>query len=280
VRAGRLQRFELVGRFQGVRREDAAGRAADEQRLYDVRPGNTAGQGHDLADRRAEGDLCQTGIRDRAGDLNQNSALAAFGRDVAVAAGAAGDDARDHGEGLGVVDEGRLAVQASGRGIWGLLLGLAALALDALEEDRLLAQHVGALERLEFDVDVAAAAQNVVAQIARLVRLADRGLERGDRFACLGVQRDDDVGGSYRDGGYGRSLENGVGVAFEQDTIGEDGGIGLVGVNDDVAAVGRAQGTGAPLLAGGEARPAAAAQSRCGQGGHDLTRGHVFDCFG
>jgi hypothetical protein len=110
-------------------------------------------------------------------------------------------------EGLGVVDEGRLAVEAFRRRIRRLLLGLAAPAFDALQQDRLFAQHVRALEWLDLDLDVAAAAQDVVAQVAGRLRLADRVLQRGDCFGPLGAHRDDDVGGTHGDGRDGGSLE-------------------------------------------------------------------------
>ncbi len=58
-------------------------------------------------------------------------------------------DRGDGGERLRAVDQRGLAEEAAGRGVRRLLLGLAALALEALEQDRLLAQHVGALERPE-----------------------------------------------------------------------------------------------------------------------------------
>ena len=48
------------------------------------------------------------------------------------------------------------------------LLGLAALALERLEQDRLLAQHVGALDRPDLDSSMSvAAAEDVVAEEAR-----------------------------------------------------------------------------------------------------------------
>ena len=71
--------------------------------------------------------------------------MAALRAGLEIAAGPARDDSGDHREGLGVVDEGRLAVEAFRRRIRRLLLGLAAPAFDALQQDRLFAQHVRAL---------------------------------------------------------------------------------------------------------------------------------------
>ena len=54
------------------------------------------------------------------------------------------------------------------------LLGLAALALERLEQDRLLAQHVRALDRPDREPQVVARAEDVGAEEARLGRRADR----------------------------------------------------------------------------------------------------------
>ena len=57
------------------------------------------------------------------------------------------------------------------------LVGLAALALEGLEQDRLLAQHVGALDRADRRPDAVTGAQHVLAQEARLLGREDRALE-------------------------------------------------------------------------------------------------------
>ena len=61
------------------------------------------------------------------------------------------DDPRHEGQGLHVVDDRRHAEQPARRGMGRPLLGLAALALEGLEQDRLLAQHVGALDGPDLD---------------------------------------------------------------------------------------------------------------------------------
>ena len=57
----------------------------------------------------------------------------------------------DGGEGLDVVDDGRHAEQAALRRVRRALLRLAALALEGLEQDGLLAEHVGALDGPDRD---------------------------------------------------------------------------------------------------------------------------------
>ena len=69
------------------------------------------------------------------------------------------DDPGDGGQGLDVVDDGRRAEQAALGGVRRPLLGLAALALERLEQDGLLAEHVGALDRPDRDRQVAAGAE-------------------------------------------------------------------------------------------------------------------------
>ena len=63
------------------------------------------------------------------------------------------DDPRDGGQRLDVVDDGGLAEQAALGRVGRLLLGLAALALERLEQHGLLAQHVRALDRADGDRD-------------------------------------------------------------------------------------------------------------------------------
>ena len=87
-------------------------------------------------------------------------------------------DPRDGGQRLDVVDDGRPAEQAVLGGVRRLLLGLAALALERLQQDRLLAQHVRALDRPDRHVDPVAAAEHVVAEEAGLLGRQRRASSR------------------------------------------------------------------------------------------------------
>ncbi len=60
------------------------------------------------------------------------------------------------------------------------LFGLAALALERLEQDGLLAEHVGALDRPDRDRDVHPGTEDVEADEARLGRGTDRRTEPRD----------------------------------------------------------------------------------------------------
>ena len=75
---------------------------------------------------------------------------------AAEGVGALAQDPRHGGQGLDVVDDGRHAVQAARGGMRRPLLGLAALALEGLEQDGLLAEHVGALDRPDLEPQVVA----------------------------------------------------------------------------------------------------------------------------
>ena len=68
------------------------------------------------------------------------------GADRGERLGAVAEDPRHGRQGLDVVDDRRHAEQAALGGMRRPLLGLAALALEGLEQDRLLAEHVGALD--------------------------------------------------------------------------------------------------------------------------------------
>src|SRR6185436_1731660 len=81
--------------------------------------------------------------------------------------GAVHDDPRHGGEGLGVVDGGRLAVEAEARRERRLVARLALLALERLEQRRLLAADVGAEAVVGMQLEVEAAAEDVLAEEPR-----------------------------------------------------------------------------------------------------------------
>jgi hypothetical protein len=87
------------------------------------------------------------------------------------------DDPRHGGEGLGVVDRRRLAVQAEAGRERRLEARLALLALQALQQRRLFAADVGAEAVVRVQLEAEAAAQDAVTQEAGGARLVERLLE-------------------------------------------------------------------------------------------------------
>ena len=116
------------------------------------------------------------------------------------------------------------------------LLGLAALALERLEQDRLLAEHVGALDRPDRDHDVVPGAEDVEADEAGFLGRADGRLEPADGLGRVGPDRDDDLARADREGGDRRALEDGERVVLEQEPVGAGRRVRAVAVDHDVAA--------------------------------------------
>ena len=88
------------------------------------------------------------------------------GADAPEPIGAELDDHRHVGEGLDVVDDGRLTPQAAFGGIGRPHARLAALAFDRVDQRRLLAADEGAGAEADFQVEVEARAEDVLAQQA------------------------------------------------------------------------------------------------------------------
>src|SRR5664279_2066948 len=106
----------------------------------------------DFAESRPERHFGDPRVGDRARYLDKDGAGECSRQGFGEAVQAAVEDRRNSGEGLRTVYQSRLSKEAACRGVRRLLLGLAALALQALEQDRLFAEHVGALQRLDRDV--------------------------------------------------------------------------------------------------------------------------------
>ena len=166
-----------------------------------------------------------------------------------------------HGrQGLDVVDDGRHVEQAALGRMRRALLRLAALALERLEQDRLLAEHVGALDRPDRDRDVVPGAEDVEADEARFLGGADRRLEPADRLRGIGPDRDDDLARADREGGDRRALDDGERIVLEQVSVGAGCRVRAVAVDHDVAARRCGPGGGPPLVRGREPGAATAAQ--------------------
>ncbi len=289
VGAGPAQRFEGVGRVEEVGREDAARGAADEQclerpraaaaREVDERPERRA-QRH-LGDARtlgaAELDEHGPGAARVAGPLAGARIGATAGANAGASAGPAADrreairsladDPRHRSECLDVVhDGGPLPEAALGR-VGRLLLGLAAPALQGLEQHGLLAQHVRTLDRSDRHRHAMPGAEDVVAQEAGLLRGEHGALEHRDQPRIVGTEREDGLGCSRDERGDREALDHDPRIRTQERGACVDGRVRVVGVGDDVPLVRVVRRGGAPLLARGHARATAAAQTRGGDRG-------------
>ena len=154
--------------------------------------------------------------------------------------GPAGQDGRHGRERLRAVDQRRLAEQAAGRGVGRLLLGLAALALETLEQDRLLAEHVGALQRLDRDMDLVPDAEDVGAEVAgRSSAAATADSQDADRVRRPRPgRRPRPRSRRRRRRRWPRPRERRRGCVSSRIAVRQHGRVRLIGVDDDVAAIG------------------------------------------
>ena len=179
---------------------------------------------------------------------------------------AAAHDGGHAGDGLDVVDHRRAGVEARDGGERRPQPGLAAPALQRVEQRGLLAADVGARARVHHQVEVEARAADVGAEVPGRVRLGDGGLQPAQHRHHLAAHVDERVPGADRVGGDDRALDQHVRRRHHQRNVLARTGFRLVGVDHQVVRLGAgavvALRDERPLLPGGEARAAAAAQSR------------------
>ncbi len=178
-----------------------------------------------------------------------------------------------HGQvrhGLDVVDHGRVAVEADGRRKERRLdPGEAPLALEGLEQRRLLAADVGTGPGVDDHVDGEPRAEDVPAHGPVGVGIVECGLDPFEPQGELAPDEDEHLGDLQRVGGDDHTLDELVGVAFDEQVVLEGGRLRLVAVDHEVGD--RVLAQHRPLAAGRE--PGAAASEQAGRvdlGGHLL----------
>ena len=212
--------------------------------------------------RRAVDDLEHARPLDVAGHGDHARAGRRLGADAEVGGGVVAQQPRQVGQRLDVVDDRRLAVQADGgREERRLEAGHAAVALEALDQRRLLADHVRAGAPLHDDVDREVGAEDVLADVAGGVRLVERGGDAllGHRHLAADVEEAlREAGGVAGDQA---ALDQLVRVELHQQPVLVGAGLALVAVDDEVAGPDALRGE-APLDAGREAGAAATEDGR------------------
>ena len=138
------------------------------------------------------------------------------------------------GERLDVVDQRRPAVEALDRRERRLQARVAALALERVEQRRLLAADVGAGAAVDDQLEVAVGAEDVGPEVTRLVGFGDGGVEDVGLGVVLAADEDEGVPGVGGEGGDRDPLDQLVGVALHQLAVLEGAGLGLVGVAAEV----------------------------------------------
>ncbi len=242
--------------------EDARRRAA--ARLYRHKRASrpqSARQLDDLAHRRAQGNLVVAGPLHVSRDGNDLIAFAALRTDRREPVGAAFENRHEIGERLDVVDDRRHAVEPLDRRKRRLQPRLAALALERVEQRRLLAADIRAGAAMNGDLEIVTAAEDVLADVSGLARFVERRAENLVAALELAANVDERVmrGDPIRPDQH--ALDNQMRRVLEQHVIFERAGLGFVAVADEVAH-GLVLRQKRPFLAGRKTRAAAAAQTR------------------
>src|SRR5262245_7275094 len=211
----------------------------------------------DLAQRRAHGQLVDAGPHDVARDAVQLGAGALLRSDAAEPSRPAQYDVRHAREGLDVVHDGGTVEETLRGGERWLDARVATLALERLEQPRLLAADVGTGTAVDDDLELEAGTEDVLADEAGRLGLA-HGLPQA-LVAEQHLATDVDVGEVALDGvrGDDDAFEELVRVVLDDDPVLERARLALVRVDRQVDRLLRLLRQEAPLHAGREARAAA-----------------------
>src|SRR5580692_3405768 len=229
-------------------REVGAKRAADLHRTD-----RTAGEGapadliDELAERDAEGRLEQAALFDVAGKLDRHRAARTTHAEIGIGLGATGEDEGDCRERQHIVDHGGFAEQALVCRERRLGTDEATAALEALQERSLFAANVGAGADPYLEIEVVLRAANALAEIAGAPAGRDRGIHRFDGVGIFRADIDVAFGGTHSDARNGHALDHHERIAFHDHAIGERAAVALIGVADNVFAVGGGLSHGLPL---------------------------------
>ena len=212
---------------------------------------------NDLAQGDAQRDFDQAGAFDLAGDGEGLGALALFGAHRGEPCAALVNDLGDVGVGLDVVDVGRATPQAGDGREGRARARQPAFSFDGLHQGGFLAADEGPGSHANFQVEIEAAAEDVLTQQAVISRLLNCHAQRVDGDGVLGANVEVTL---LRADGVGRddhALDDGVRVSFQHAAVHKSAGIALVAVADEVFLIaGGLPGEG-PLQPGGESGPAA-----------------------
>ena len=214
----------------------------------------------DLPQRRAHGDFGEARVADLPGEGEHLGPAALVRPDPVEPLRPVLDDDRDVRERLDVVDDRRLAPEPLLRRIRRPDPGLAALALDRMDQRGLLPADEGAGAHADLEVEVEAGAEDPLPQQARGAALFDRLDEPLDGHRVLRADVEEPAVGPDGEAGDRNAFDDAEGIAFEHVPVHERARIALVGVADHVPDRILRLGGHGPLPARREAGAAAPAQ--------------------
>lgn len=228
----------------------------------------------------AHGHLHQTCVGDFPREGKHLGACAPLGTDPVELPGAPADDLRDVGQGLNVVDVGGLSPQAGNRREGRFGPGHAPPSLNGGHEGSFFSADKGSGSLFDLQIEVEAAAEDAAAQKAPFPGLPEGDLQTLDGQGILRPDVDVAFASSNGIAADNHTLDDSVGVTFQDTAVHERSGIALIRVADDVLLVaGRAAGE-LPLQARGKTGTPPAPQTRLFDFGNDLFRGHLGQGLG
>ena len=229
----------------------------------------------DLPQGGAHRHLDQAGVLNGTGEGEGLAAGAAGSTDGAEPVSALQDDLGDIGVGFHVVQNRGFFPQALFHGSGGLGSGHAPIALDGSRQRRAFAADEGAGAPVDVHMEIEVGAQNVVTQQAGLFQLADGAPQTGNGHGIFGTDIDiavlrlDGVAGDHH------AFDELEGIAFHHGAVHKRAGVTFVTVADHIAVGFLLAGHLLPLLAGGEAAAATAAEAGFVDLVNDLVPGHL-----
>ena len=241
----------------------------------------------DLAERRAHGHLDQARAVHFAHQGEDFRSLApapgapgdVAGADGREPVGAPVDNERNVRPGLDVVERGGTVPQAALDGMHVLGARLAGPAFDRRHQGRRFAANKRAPAPVDPDVEAVARAEDVLAEKSLAPGIDNRLVHQLHGKGILGPHVHVALASPNGIGADDHALDDAVRVAFHEAAVGIRAGVALVGVADDVLEVALRLAARGPLGAGGETRPATAAQSGPGHLVNNLVRRHRREGF-
>src|SRR6185369_4835846 len=218
----------------------------------------------------AEGAFDEAATLDVASELNRHRPARAADAEIAIELRASLENDRHARERDHVVDDRGASEQAFDRGQWRPHANFAAAPFQALQHRGLFATYICARAQPHFQIEATAAARHIGAQIARLVSGLDGFRQRALCVRIFDAEIDIALRCSHRESGNRHAFDQRERIALHQHAIGERSRVALVRIARHVLLRRRRLERRLPFDAGGKSRSAATAQSRVGDGLHDL----------
>src|ERR1019366_4650865 len=263
--AGLSQRIVIDGRVREARRDAAPGRTAELHGLelpavLDAAPDFL----DDFANRDAHGDLDQAAAVDLSGQCKDFRSPAGSGAEGGEGLGAVADNPRYTGERFDVVDNGRLAAEATFDWVRRPQPRHPALSFEGLDQRGLLAadECTGAFAHFQVQrIEVSACAS-----------LEDRGARMAHSQRVFGADIQVTLGGSNGVRRNSQAFQDAMRVGFEHGAVHEGAGVAFVAVADNIFDRVRLRASQRPFARRWETCAAAPAQAGFRDGGDRLFR--------